>query len=248
MDPTFARHVRATDRAMMATTLLLAAAAATAAPTAAEVGDADSFGNHVIYLGVASTPSITFKENCTIGPPPAPNRCVTLNAQPAATTFRQDKLDTIKLPEKATHSLLCLAVTPSISFTFNNQTGVAQPMARFSARPIVVVENEVLNDPSLIDPTTGLPFNGRITMPLATYTESRNMAAGEREYKQMFLSRDCIDGISRSALTQVYGLPPAVASDFFMHPIRLVFGVEGEAQLVEIAGFYLGVRVYGDRP
>ena len=242
-----AKRMRFDNCSMLGAALFLASALAAAGPSAADVGDADSFGNNVIYLGMATTPSITFKSNCAISPPPAPNRCVTLSPQPALTTFKENKLDTIELPAKVTQSLLCLAVTPSVAFLFNNQTGVAQPMAKFSARPTVVIENAVLNDPALIDPTTGLPFNGRITLPLATYSEFRNMAIGEKEYKQLFLSRHCIEGISRSALIQAYGLPPAIAADFFSQPIKLTFGVDGEAQLVETAGFYLGVRVYGDR-
>jgi hypothetical protein len=218
------------------------------AQTADEVGDADSFGRNVIYLGVASTPAITFKTNCSSAPPPAPGRCVTLNPQPALTSFTEDKLDTIMLPAKATNSLLCFSVTPNISFMLHNQTGVAQPMARFGARPTVILENELLNDPSLIDPTTAAPFNGRISFGLATYFESRNMAVDEREYKSLFVSRHCIEGFNRRVLAETYGLPPAIADDFFSHPITLTFGAAGDAQLVGNAGYYYGVRVYGDRP
>jgi hypothetical protein len=218
------------------------------AQTADEVGDADSFGRNVIYLGVASTPPIALKTNCASAPPPAPARCVTLNPQPALTSFTEDKLDTLVLPAKSTHSLLCFSVTPDINFLLHNQTGVAQPMARFGARPTVILENDLLNNPSLVDPTTGAPFNGRISFGLATYLESRNMAVGEREYRSLFVSRHCIDGFNRRVLAENYGLPPAIADDFFSHPITLTFGAAGEAQLVGNAGYYYGVRVYGDQP
>ena len=235
-------------RRLLAGSLASVSAIAVAGPGPDEVGDPDSFGRAVIYLGVASTPSITLKADCLGSPPPAPARCVTLSPQPALTSFTVSKLDALTIPAKSTNSLLCFAVTPSMAFMFNNQTGVAQPMARFTARPTLVLENEVLNDPSLIDPTTNAPFNGRISLSLGTYNESRNMAVGEREYKQMFLSRHCIDGMSRRVLTETYGLPESIADDFFAHPIHMTFGAAGEAQLVENAGYYYGVRVYGDAP
>jgi hypothetical protein len=237
-----------TARRAAALVLIGAAASAQTDPgvSAEDVGDADSFGRNVIYLGVANTPAIAFKTNCTNSPPPAPARCVTLNAQPALTSFSEDKLETLVLPAKSTNSLLCFSVTPNLNFLLHNQTGLAQPMARFGARPTVVLENELLNDSSLIDPTTGLPFDGRITFGLATYFESRNMAVGEREYKNIFLTRHCIEGINRRVLSEAYGLPAAVVQDFFGHPITLTFGAAGEAQLVGNASYSYGVRVYGD--
>jgi len=213
------------------------------------LGDADSFGRNVVYLGLASTPNIVFTTNCAGAPLPAPARCVNMNAQPALTPFVENKLTTLTIPAKSTHSLLCFAVTPAITFQFHNQTGVAQPTARFSARPTVIIENEVLNDPALIDPTTGLPFNGRISTSLMTFMQSRNMAANDRDMQQLFVSRTCIEGlISHRALQDVYGLPAQVVDEFFQHPTTLVLGASGDAQLVTNASYYYGLRVYGDSP
>ncbi len=66
-------------------------AAAKAAPTDAEVGDANSFGRDVKWLGLLQSGSVSFQSDCTPAPgdpPPGPDdRCVTLNAAPAATSF-----------------------------------------------------------------------------------------------------------------------------------------------------------------
>ena len=213
------------------------------------VGDSDSFGRSVIYLGLAGTPNIVFKTNCAVSPPPAPARCVTMGAQPALTGFAENKLATLTIPAKSTHSLVCFALTPSVNFQFHNQTGVAQPTARFGARPTIVLENELLNDPALIDPTTGAPFNGRISSSIVTFMESRSLAVNERDLKQLFMSRDCIEGlISRRVLQDVYGLPTAIVDDFFKHDITLTFGAVGEVQLVSNATYYFGIRLYGDAP
>jgi hypothetical protein len=63
-----------------------------------------------------------------------------------------------------------------------------QANARYNARAVITIENEVLDDPTLIDPNTGLPYGGKMTLPLSTYSESRSIAAGEREQKSLFLS------------------------------------------------------------
>jgi hypothetical protein len=220
-----------------------------AAPDPSDIADFNSFGRSVIYLGVAGTPTLVFRNNCTIAPPPAPTRCVTMNPQPALTPFTETKLATLTIPAKSTNSLLCFALTPSINFQLHNLTGAAQPTARFGARTTVVLENPLLNDPSLIDPITGLPFNGKINLSLATYSESRSMASGERDQKQFFFSRHCIDGvISKQSLEINYGLPPTVVDNFFKNDITLTFGAAGDLQLVSSGTYYYGIRIYGDAP
>jgi hypothetical protein len=86
---------------VIALSLLIAGAAQAAAPTVEEVGDADSFGRDVVYLGNAQTANVSLQTDCTpdpTAPPPPPNdRCVVLNAQPATTTFLEDGLATVQL-------------------------------------------------------------------------------------------------------------------------------------------------------
>jgi hypothetical protein len=62
-------------------------------PLSKRVGDPDSFGRDVIYLGNAQTSHVALQTDCTPDPmfPPLPNdRCIVLNAQPAATSFNED--------------------------------------------------------------------------------------------------------------------------------------------------------------
>ena len=68
--------------------LLLApsAVAAAAAPTIEDVGDADSFGRNVTYLGLAQTMSVTVLDDCSTSDPTV-ERCIVANAAPAPTTF-----------------------------------------------------------------------------------------------------------------------------------------------------------------
>ncbi len=227
------------------TSALQAGAAAGAPVTEEMVGDVDSFGRNVRYLGVAQTVPVLLQEDCTGAP--AEVRCVTLLAAPAVTTFTESDLESIELPGRSTRSLICFAITPFVRFEFQNDTGVFQPSAQFNITLDVTVENELLDDPTLINPQTGLPFGGELTVPLSTYRESRTMAADERASKQMTLSRNCVGGIvSKQSLAGTFGLPPDVVDDFFKEDILVRFGVRGTTQLVSSANDSIGVRLYGD--
>src|SRR5262245_43422531 len=80
--------------------------AAPPGPTQDEVGDADSFGRAVVYLGFAQAAAVSLETTCP--PPPLPfGRCVPLNAQPGPTSFNETNLATMLIPGKSTNSLLC---------------------------------------------------------------------------------------------------------------------------------------------
>lgn len=219
---------------------------AAALATPETVGDPDSFGRPVKFLGVAQTFSISLQPDCS-GSDPTVERCQLLSPAPAVTSFAESDLARIELPARSAKSLLCFSLTPFVSFQFGNDTGLPQPSARFTAYAQITVESPVLADPALLDPNTGLPFGGQLTLPLSTYRESRSLAAGERAYKGMTLSRNCVGGlVGKSALVGVYGLSAAQADEFFRRPITLRFGASGTVQLVDFADYFYGVRIYGD--
>jgi hypothetical protein len=203
----------------------------------------------VIYLGLAQTANVALLEDCTPDPmaPPLPNdRCITLNAQPAATSWNEDGLATLSLPADSTKSLICFALTPNVNYQFNNLTGAPQPVARFTGRAVITIENEVLEDPTLIDPNTGLPYGGKMTLPLSTYSENRSIAAGERAQKSMFLTRHCIAGLVSKRSLVGSGLSEEQARQFFKKPMTFTFGSSGTVQMVDFANYFYGIRLYGD--
>ena len=183
-----------------------------------EVGDPDSFGRPVRYLGVAQTSSIVLAPDCT-GVPPEQGHCVTLTPAGGTTSFDEAGLARIVLPEKATNSLICFALTPVMAYDFSNDTGVLQPSALFIAVANITVENQILDDPALINPLTGEPFGGRLSIGVSTYRESRSLAVDERASKRVSLTRECIGGlVSRRALVEVFGLSEVLAQAFFKKP------------------------------
>jgi hypothetical protein len=232
---------------MLAALTLTLASAVSAAPGGE---DPDSFGNRVIYLGMVDTRKVSLQAKCPAPPvPPAPDdRCIELSPQPAATAFDEDNIGSIELPGGATSSLVCFSLTPIAGYTFRNLTAVAQPVAHLRVALQITIESSVLQDPTLIHPTTGLPLNGRLEHGMSVLQEGRSMDVGEYALSIPSYSRGCAYGfIHRASLIDSYGLTPAQADSFFAGPITLTFGAAGSAKVIESAQYRFVVRLYGDR-
>jgi hypothetical protein len=232
--------------ARAATPLLLSpAVTAAAAPTVEDVGDADSFGRNVTYLGLAQTLPVTVLDDCSASDP-AFERCIVANAAPAPTSFNESGLATMNLPGKATKSLMCFALTPFIQVQWENFLG-APAQARFSGNAVITIDNDVLDDPTLIDPGTGLPFGGVMTLGLGTFTDFHTLQSGETDFKAYQTSRSCIAGIvSKRSLIEGFGFTEMQANQFFKKPMTITFGARGTFALSSFASYFYGIRLYGD--
>lgn len=210
------------------------------------VGDPDSFGHNMIYLGVAQTEQVILTGDCTAYPPGA-GRCIETNPAPASTTVNEPDLAAIQLPGKATRTILCFTFTPFATWQWENTTG-AQQTAVMYLRPAVRIESEVLDDPSLIDPNTGLPFNGVLMdATISTFLQARTLDPGESDFQYRATTRSCTGGlVSVRSLRENYGLSDSVIKDFFKNPITISFGVSGNVSMVTDATYFVGVRLYGD--
>lgn len=219
--------------------------AAAAAPTVEDVGDPDSFGRNVTYLGLAQTISVTVADDCT-GSDPAFDRCIVANPAPSPTAFDEADLATMNLPAKATKSLVCFALTPFITVNWENTTASTQ-LARFTASASIIIENEVLDDPTLIDPATGLPFGGQFELGLSTWHNTHTIAPGESESERSTQTRSCIAGIvSKRSLVEGFGLSETQATQFFKKPMTIRFGARGSVQSSNFTNYFYGIRLYGD--
>ncbi|MEP6633856.1 MAG: hypothetical protein ABJA62_06560 [Luteimonas sp.] len=211
-----------------------------------DVGDVDSFGRTVNWLGITQA-NIDLSDTCPVpgGDPDA--ACATLNAAPAVTTFVYEDLAHITLPGKSANSLLCHWFSPFLNVTYFNPTG-APVVARLSYSPTLTIESEVLADPALIDPTTGLPFSGKL---LTGMTSSERfevpLAAGQQLFERSRDTATCIAGfITRRALSETYGLTDAQIKLFFKKPITVRMNVSGNVQYVQNASLIFGLRIVGD--
>jgi len=187
--------------------------------------------------------AVSFANACTSGD----QTCVTLNPAPAPTSFAFNDVSHVTLPARSASSLICQWVTPYIYYDFANPTG-ANAAARFSVSPSITVESAVLADPTLVDPSTGMPFNGSFTTGLTgSYTYLHTLEPGERESQRSQFSRVCIGGVlSKVALMDGYGLSAAQADAFYRSPVTIRLNLAGTVSLVESASLIYGVRFIGD--
>lgn len=213
------------------------------APTVEDVGDVDSFGRNLTWLGVTNG-FTTLAPSCD---PASPTPCQALAPSPGATSFGFTDIARIALPAKASHSLLCYWYSPVLTVNYRNDT--ASPVvARLTINPTLTVENPVLTDPALIDPTTGAPFGGRLQTAMSSFERfEAPLPAGVGYTERTRDSAVCIAGfITRRNLIDGFGLTPAQADEFFKKPMTVRLNVSGTAQHVGFASMIFGLRIIGD--
>ena len=234
----------------LATPLRATASAKLAPPiydvTSDDVYDVDSFGRYVKWLGLTSA-FINVQTGCA--KPASPDEfCQELSPTPGAVTaFTFNDAARIKLPKGASNSLLCYWFSPLLNVTYSNP-GATRAIGRFRYTPTLTIENPLLDDPSLVDPTTGAPFGGKL---LTSMTSSESFQeALEPGVTLSERSRDstvCMAGfVSHRALIENYGLTPAQADAFFEGPTTIRLNVSGSVQNVSNASMVFGLRVVGD--
>jgi hypothetical protein len=231
-----------------------AALAQNAPPVPPGGADTDSFGRNVQFDGLLQAGTVTLfadPAGCTPLPgDPAPgpdDRCVVLNPAPGSTSFDFPDIGRLTIPGRSAHSLLCHWLTPIAFYNFQNSTG-GTAQATFRLLPYVIVESSVLSDPRLIDPTTGLPFNGKLeTSFAATYQDTQSLDPGHNATRRFSETRVCIGGfLSKANLMSTYGLTEAQATQVFRHDMTLRFGLRGNVALVNSSFVIYGLRVVGD--
>lgn len=210
--------------------------------TEEQVGDVYSFGRPVRWIGVMNA-AVSLQPSC-VGVDPATCQVVVPSA--ALTYFDFPNIGKMTLPGNSTHSLMCHWLTPSFNFTFNNPSPFPGE-AMLHVSHIITVENPVLNDPSLIDPTTGLPFGGQLEASVASSRLIRPIEGGQQLTERISDSRVCIAGlVNKGHLISTYGLTNVQATEFFKKPTTLRFRMVVRTVNLESATLYYGMRVVGD--
>ena len=221
-----------------------------AAVSASDVGDADSFGRYAKYIGLMSSGAINLADDCTPDPdfPPGPDdHCIVLNPQPAVTTFNIPDVARMVIPAKSSNSLFCHWQTPISVTQWQNLTAGPIANARIVYTPSYTFQNAVLNDPSLIDPTTGLPFGGKLTQTLAGIRHHQTLQPGDIKLERDSDTRSCIAGmISKQQLKDGFGLTDAQATNFFKNDTVVTMNLTGQAQGVVFSSIIVGTRWLGD--
>jgi hypothetical protein len=222
-----------------------------APPTVADVGDVGSFGHNVQYMG-AKSGFITLSPACTPAPTPVPpgtvndDQCFTLAAAPAQTNFDAQDILRIKLPARATRTIIYPALNFFINYQLQNTTGVFQPEGVFAFSAQLTIESDVLLNPAIIDPQTGLAANGKLVSQFGyNFRDDRSMDVNERQRLRETLVRVGNAGINKAQLI-AQGLAESVVDDLFRNEMTIRMSVTGSARLVTDASVTCNMRLFGD--
>ena len=243
------RQYLRTDGMIDVPSVTKASSSTKAAYTNEEVGDANSFGRGVNFIGTVQSGVLTIAADCTPDPafPPGPkDQCVVPDVNGFANINFPD-MGKVLIPGKSTKSLLCHWQTPFGISVYNNATGVYQGQARTNFTATYKIENEVLNDPTLLDPNTGLPYGGFINSALGAVRDGRSLQPGESQVFRDNYTRVCLGGlISKRNLIEGYGLSEAQATKFFNKDTTITLGMIGSTRHVSNGSMIIGTRFVGD--
>jgi hypothetical protein len=224
-------------------------AAGLAAVTAGDVGEPDSFGRNAQFLGIAQSGIVLIDPTCDpvdIGPLGPDDHCITVpdpSIPVPATTFND--VARITIPGKSAGNVIYAIANHTISFDMFNPNATPT-QGRITYVPSITIESEALNDPSLIDPTTGLPFNGSFTTGgFGTYSTNKTLASGASEFQTQSYSRANTSGLSRSFFAGL-GLPDSAINQLYKKPMTIRLNVRVSSRWVDSAVLIFTMRFLGN--
>lgn len=189
---------------------------------ALDVGDADSFGKPVKWLGVMSSPTVFFSRDCAAWNDPwGGSICSQLDSRWGRALTTHMDLAQITLPGRSMNNTLCHWLTPNIHVNFQNTTD-APIDAYVSMFPYFTFENEALNAPGLINPEDGQPLNGKVDIWSTQFRSGTSLVPGARFLLRQQATRTCIGGyLTKQTLMGYFGLSELQATEFYNKPTTI---------------------------
>ncbi|MBK7705775.1 MAG: hypothetical protein IPJ30_08325 [Acidobacteria bacterium] len=213
-----------------------------------DVGEPDSFGKNVKFLGTARTGVVYVYLSCdpavlladvgvTLGPD---DRCFvhTVGTPTSSGTFND--LGRITIPGRSADNTIYFVVNRTIDNEFQNTFANEIPtFFRFSPR--LTIESTALNDPAAVD-TNGNPLNGVLTISaFGTRIFNNSLHPGAYETSCDQSSAAASTGFARTYFAAL-GLPPQVIDQLYRRPMTIKLGMS-----VSVRGVYFGQYLYSMR-
>jgi hypothetical protein len=227
--------------------------AAAAAPTAADVGDPDSFDKNARFMGTAGSGVIYVYSSCdpavlladlelVLGPD---DRCLAAPDPTVPVNAVFTDVARINIPGKTAANVIYTIANHSITWNWENPT--ANPLrGQMSYSPRVTIISEALNDPAAIDPNTGLPMNGSYTTTgLGTRFANPLLDAGQGENIVESYTRANTLGLSRQFWTLI-GLPNNVINKLFNKPMTIRLDARVAVRGVSFGSYSYSARFLGN--
>jgi len=212
--------------------------------SALDVGDPDSFGRPVRWLGLLSMRAVQLRRDCTpaSGGDPADGRCLQITDPMGSGYGSYRDVAHITLPGGSLNSVLCHWGSATVEGAFVNE----QPynmQASMTMYPSITLESDVLAKLALIDPGTGQPMGGALELYPAPTDVFAALSPGESLNFSQPTTRTCVGGlITRRTLVDYYGLTDRQVDRVLARPITLRLNVD-----VMSFGLYAGNAAYNVR-
>lgn len=219
----------------------------------AAVGEPDSFGRNVKFLGTAATGTVYVYRSCdpqilldelelVLG---ADDRCLahTVGGAPSSATFND--LGRITLPGRSADNVIYFVLNNTVSHDFQNNFANGL-FVSFSYIPRLTIESAALNDPAAVDPTTGQPLNGVLTVSaFGSKSFFKTLPANEFEFYDDRYSSAATRGFARSYFADL-GLPQSVINNLYRQPLTIRLGMRVSARGVSLGQYFYAMRLTGN--
>ncbi len=220
--------------------------------TAADVGEPDSFGKNVKFLGTAVTGVVYVYRSCdaqilldevevTLG---ADDRCIAHTGGATSSAVFND-LGRITIPGRSADNVIYFILNNTVSSETQNNFANALPVF-MSYIPRITIESAALNDPTALDPTTGQPLNGVLTVTaFGARVFNKTIPAGDFEFFYDTYSSAATRGFARSYFADL-GLPPAVVNNLYRQPMTIKLGMRVSVQNITSGQYLYAMRLTGN--
>ena len=220
-----------------------------AALTVADVGEPDSFGKNVKFLGTANTGFVVISASCDpidIGPLGPDDRCILVTDPTVAvpsTTFND--LGRITIPGRSADNVIYAIANHTYFYFMSNSTALPS-LGRMTYSPSITIESDALLDPTLINPDTGLPFNGSYTTAgFGTHSVGKTLAVGATDNLTNSYTRANTRGFARSLWADL-GLTNHAINQLYKKPMTIRLNVRISSRLVSDATILFSIRFLGN--
>jgi hypothetical protein len=208
--------------------------------------DPDSFGNNVKFAGEYAAGAVVLDPSPTATPPPGGETLIHLDPQPANTNFDVQDIGSFVIPKKTAKTIVYFIPVLQYSYSLHNDTGAAAS-GLISFDIYYTLENAALNDPSVIDPATGMPANGKlVNLDFAfAFRKGHTLQPGEGDLQTLYYSRASLAGMDRSFFSS-RGIPNHVIDKIYKNDTTFRVHMRGSATLVSSASAALVLRAFSD--
>lgn len=180
--------------------------------------------------------------------PTSQNFCTTLN-QWGYGSFSDIEIASVTVSGSYGRSTLCANPNGQAIYVFKRTDPSGWDLSTFSFDYRYELQSSVLNDPSMINPRTGLPFNGKLTFPvISAFTDQLFMGPSQRILKnQKIASLECgYPLVTYGNLISLFGLSSYNAQRVMSGSMTIKLFITGNLMQTEGASFSMQLRMIGD--